>query len=130
MTGETTPIFSFSPVVTMEIGVTSEPVPAVVGARISGNRGPLALPTPNTSASCSRAGREQRDELGGIERGAAAEPEHAGRAERRGRLDRLPDHRRRRIGDDIGEDRGLDAGARERFQRPRDDAGGDHAGDR
>ena len=46
MTGETTPIFSLVPVVTIEIGVTSEPVPAVVGIRMSGRRGPLALPTP------------------------------------------------------------------------------------
>ncbi len=44
--GETTPFFSASPVVTMEIGVTSEPVPAVVGHSISGRRGPFALPTP------------------------------------------------------------------------------------
>ena len=44
--GETTPFFSVVGVVTMEIGVTSEPVPAVVGARISGSRWPLAKPTP------------------------------------------------------------------------------------
>ena len=37
-TGETIPIFVVSPVVTMEIGVTSEPVPAVVGIKISGRR--------------------------------------------------------------------------------------------
>ena len=30
----------------IEIGVTSEPVPDVVGTRISGRRGPFALPTP------------------------------------------------------------------------------------
>jgi hypothetical protein len=46
MTGETTPIFSEAPVVTIEIGVTSEPVPDVVGTSTSGRRGPLALPTP------------------------------------------------------------------------------------
>ena len=44
--GETTPFFSPAPVVTIEIGVTSDPVPAVVGARISGRRGPVAIPTP------------------------------------------------------------------------------------
>ena len=44
--GETTPFFSAAPVVTMEIGVTSEPVPAVVGARISGSRPPATSPTP------------------------------------------------------------------------------------
>ena len=44
--GETTPILVCAPVVTMEIGVTSEPVPAVVGASKQGRRGPLALPTP------------------------------------------------------------------------------------
>ena len=30
----------------MDTGVTSDPVPAVVGTRTSGNRGPRALPTP------------------------------------------------------------------------------------
>ena len=44
--GETTPFFSCAPVVTIEIGVTSEPVPAVVGARRSGRRGPFVIPTP------------------------------------------------------------------------------------
>ena len=44
--GETTPILVVSPVVTMAIGVTSEPVPAVVGTWISGRRRPRALPTP------------------------------------------------------------------------------------
>ena len=45
-TGETTAIFSLLPVVTTEIGVTSEPVPAVVGTRSSGRRGPRTLPMP------------------------------------------------------------------------------------
>jgi len=40
------PILVVSPVVTMEIGVTSEPVPAVVGMRIKGNRGDFALLIP------------------------------------------------------------------------------------
>ena len=44
--GETTPFFSVVGVVTMAIGVTSEPVPAVVGASSSGRRLPLARPTP------------------------------------------------------------------------------------
>ena len=44
--GETTPFFSVVGVVTMAIGVTSEPVPAVVGASTSGRRWPLARPTP------------------------------------------------------------------------------------
>ena len=44
--GETTPFFSVVGVVTMAIGVTSEPVPAVVGASRSGRRCPLAKPTP------------------------------------------------------------------------------------
>ena len=43
---DTTPCFTVAPVVTMEMGVTSEPVPAVVGIRISGSRGPLARPIP------------------------------------------------------------------------------------
>jgi hypothetical protein len=46
MSGETTPFFSWAPVVTMEIGVTSDPVPAVVGMASRGSRGPLAAPTP------------------------------------------------------------------------------------
>jgi hypothetical protein len=40
------PVLVVSPVVMMAIGVTSEPVPAVVGTWISGRRVPLALPTP------------------------------------------------------------------------------------
>ena len=35
---ETPPVFVVFPVVTIEIGVTSEPVPAVVGTRMSGSR--------------------------------------------------------------------------------------------
>lgn len=38
-------------VVMIAIGVTSEPVPAVVGTRTSGMRGPFATFTPNTSLS-------------------------------------------------------------------------------
>ena len=44
--GATTPFFSAAPVVTIEIGVTSEPVPAVVGASTSGRRSPLTRPMP------------------------------------------------------------------------------------
>ena len=40
------PVFVVSPVVTIEIGVTSEPVPAVVGTKIKGRRGAWALFTP------------------------------------------------------------------------------------
>ncbi|MNC82905.1 hypothetical protein D3C75_1366250 [compost metagenome] len=39
---ETTPILLCSPVVTMAIGVTSEPVPAVVGTWINDKRCPRA----------------------------------------------------------------------------------------
>ena len=53
MTGEETPRFSSAPTVMIETGVTSEPVPAVVGTRQSGRRGPLALPTPQASSSAS-----------------------------------------------------------------------------
>ena len=38
--GATTPFFSFVPVVTMEIGITSDPVPAAVGTSTSGSRWP------------------------------------------------------------------------------------------
>ena len=38
--------FSSSPTVIIDIGVTSEPVPAVVGIRTSGKRGPLHLQLP------------------------------------------------------------------------------------
>ena len=44
--GEETPFFSSSPTVMIDIGVTSEPVPAVVGIKTNGNLGPLALETP------------------------------------------------------------------------------------
>ena len=47
--GETTPIFVVAPVVTIEIGVTSEPVPAVVGTRISAKRGDFAWLIPYIS---------------------------------------------------------------------------------
>ena len=46
------PVLLVAPVVTMEIGVTSEPVPAVVETRMSGKRGAFALPTPYKSDSC------------------------------------------------------------------------------
>ena len=36
------PVLVVSPVVTIEIGVTSDPVPAVVGTKIKGKRGPVA----------------------------------------------------------------------------------------
>lgn len=52
-TGDTTPRFSSSPTVMIEIGVTSEPVPAVVGIRISGKRGPLAFPMPQAPSKSS-----------------------------------------------------------------------------
>ena len=45
-TSLTTPIFSCVRVVRIEIGVTSDPVPAVVGTRINGNRAPVTFPTP------------------------------------------------------------------------------------
>ena len=48
--GEETPFFSSSPTVIIEIGVTSEPVPAVVGTRTKGNLGPLAFETPHASS--------------------------------------------------------------------------------
>ena len=47
--GATIPVLVVSPVVTIEIGVTSEPVPAVVGTRIKAKRGPVALSTPYRS---------------------------------------------------------------------------------
>ena len=34
----------------MDIGVTSEPVPAVVGTKTSGSLGPLAFETPQASS--------------------------------------------------------------------------------
>jgi hypothetical protein len=49
--GDTTPALVASPVVTIEIGVTSEPVPAVVGICTSGRRGPFTLPTPYIAPS-------------------------------------------------------------------------------
>ena len=48
-TGETIPVFVVSPVVTIEMGVTSDPVPAVVGTKNNGSRGGLALLTPYKS---------------------------------------------------------------------------------
>ena len=50
-----TPFFSSSPTVIIEIGVTSEPVPAVVGTKTRGNLGPFALETPQISSIFSFA---------------------------------------------------------------------------
>ena len=74
--GETTPFFSVVGVVTMAIGVTSEPVPAVVGA--SSNGRPLALGEADAIDVVEPIGRfgEIGDELGGIERAAAADRNH------------------------------------------------------
>lgn len=49
--GETTPILVVAPVMTIEIGVTHEPVPAVVGICTSGRRGAATLPMPYIFAS-------------------------------------------------------------------------------
>ena len=80
MTGDETPRFSSSPTVMIETGVTSEPVPAVVGTSTSGRRGPLALPTPQASSRSSPEPQQQRGELGDVERRAAAEADDAGGA--------------------------------------------------
>ena len=45
--------FSSSPTVIIDIGVTSEPVPAVVGIKTRGKRGPFAFETPQTSSKFS-----------------------------------------------------------------------------
>jgi hypothetical protein len=49
--GLTMPIFELVPVVTMEIGVTSLPVPAVVGTWTNGNRVPTHWSTPYKSGN-------------------------------------------------------------------------------
>ena len=43
---ETMPVFCVAPVVTIEIGVTSEPVPAVVGTWINGSLSPTTRSMP------------------------------------------------------------------------------------
>ena len=48
-----TPRFSSSPTVMIETGVTSEPVPAVVGTSTSGRRGPFACATPQAPSMSS-----------------------------------------------------------------------------
>ena len=82
MTGERRRAFPPAPTVMIETGVTSEPVPAVVGTRQSGRRGPLALPTPQASSSASIEPQQQCRQLGDVERGAAAEADDAGCAAR------------------------------------------------
>ena len=49
---EETPFFSLSSIVIIEIGVTSDPVPAVVGISTSGSLGPFALLTPHIVSIC------------------------------------------------------------------------------
>ena len=53
MIGLDTPRFSSSPTVMIETGVTSEPVPDVVGASANGNLGPFAWPTPQAPSRSS-----------------------------------------------------------------------------
>ncbi len=53
ITGEDTPRFSSAPTVMIDTGVTSDPVPAVVGTNTSGRRGPLACPTPQAASRSS-----------------------------------------------------------------------------
>ena len=127
MIGETTPIFSFSPVVTIEIGVTSDPVPEVVGTRINGSRGPFAGRTPNTWASVSRPGASNATSFGAIERRPAAKADNAGRAETCRRLDGVEDHRGGRIRRDVGKDFGLNARFAQKAHDATDDAGRNHA---
>ena len=122
------PFFSFSPVVTIEIGVTSEPVPAVVGARISGSRGPLRLADAEHIGEPFAPRREQRDKLGGVQRRAAAQSKHARGPGRHSDLDRPQDHFRGWIGDHFGEHGRLQPRRAEMFERARDDSGGHHAG--
>ena len=50
---EETPFFSSSPTVIIDTGVTSEPVPAVVGINTNGKRGPFAFDTPQASSKFS-----------------------------------------------------------------------------
>ena len=50
---EETPFFSSSPTVIIDIGVTSEPVPAVVGNKTKGNLGPFAFDTPHAFSNIS-----------------------------------------------------------------------------
>ena len=45
--------FHYFSTVIIEIGVTSEPVPAVVGIKTKGSLGPLAFSTPQTSSKSS-----------------------------------------------------------------------------
>ena len=51
--GEDTPFFSSSPTVMIDTGVTSEPVPAVVGTKAKGKRGPFAFATPHAFSKSS-----------------------------------------------------------------------------
>ena len=51
--GEETPLFSSPSTVIIETGVTSEPVPAVVGIKHRGNRGPMAFATPHALSKSS-----------------------------------------------------------------------------
>ena len=50
---EETPFFSSSPTVIIDTGVTSDPVPAVVGIKTRGKRGPFAFATPHASSKFS-----------------------------------------------------------------------------
>ena len=58
-----TPFFSSSPTVIIDMGVTSEPVPAVVGTKTNGNLGPFAFDTPQTSSIFSFEPKIKADNL-------------------------------------------------------------------
>jgi hypothetical protein len=107
-----TPFFSYAPVVTMEIGVTSEPVPAVV------QRQALPADFAHSIDIIERfvAFAEQSHKFCDIKRRAAADAKYTRGAE----TDRLRHSRMndsvRRVGDNTGEDRYFSAAVRKACQ--------------
>ena len=72
-TGEDTPALVVSPVVMTATGVTSEPVPAVVGTSTRGSLPPVTWPTPYSSGSVCVTAQQHGHHLGHIHGTAAAD---------------------------------------------------------
>ncbi len=117
ITGEETPRFSSSPTVMIETGVTSEPVPAVVGTRTSGRRGPLGIGDTPRVVEIFIGAKQQGGKLGNVQRGTAAETDHAPCACRTAEIDGLRQRGERRIGFHGIENGDLHAGSLQRRKR-------------
>jgi hypothetical protein len=111
--GEATPFYSLAPVVTIEIGVTADPVPAVVGASSRGNLGATRLADAIGIGQPFVAAGEHGDEFVHVHGRAAAQTDDALGAKRACGSSCSLDNTLGRIDDDVRADQHLEAGADE-----------------